>query len=146
MNKFDHSAGESFCGWRWLNDVNGRRSMASINYYKIFWQFVGRFFDNFLDEFLVDFLINQATVPESLSVVGGGWMKWMEDGAWHRSIITKAVHPWIHIRVTTLVEIWHLLWLIWQDNCYLLSQKIISNLHSFVNNIPHKYFVLLEEN
>ena len=32
-------------------------------------------------------------------------MKWMEDEAWHRSIITKAVHPWIHIRVNTLAEI-----------------------------------------
>ena len=34
-------------------------------------------------------------------------MKWMEDEAWHRSIITKAVHPWIHIRVSILVEIPH---------------------------------------
>ena len=33
-NKFGHSAGEPFCGWRWLNEVDGRRSMASINYYK----------------------------------------------------------------------------------------------------------------
>ena len=32
-------------------------------------------------------------------------MKWMEDEAWHRSIITKAVHPWIHIRVSTLLDI-----------------------------------------
>ena len=51
------------------------------------------------------FLTNPGTVPESLSVVGGGWMKWMEDEAWHRSIITKAVHPWIHIRVSTLLDI-----------------------------------------
>ena len=52
-----------------------------------------------------DFVTNPFTVPESLSVVGGGWMKWMEDEAWHRSIITKAVHPWIHIRVSTLLDI-----------------------------------------
>ena len=42
---FGHSAGETFCGWIWLNEVDGRRSMASINYYKsfywkIFWTFV----------------------------------------------------------------------------------------------------------
>ena len=50
------------------------------------------FLDICLDEFLINiwtiFVTNSATVPESLSVVGGGWMKWMEDKAWHGSIIT----------------------------------------------------------
>jgi hypothetical protein len=69
---FGHSAGETFCGWIWLNEVDGRRSMASINYYKSLEDFL----DICLDEFLINiwtiFVTNPATVPESLSVVGGG--------------------------------------------------------------------------